>query len=179
MAQLKRESNPPPGLIASPEPQYWNEAVQDYETLKGQHGAPYASLIDADGNTINPATAEGLGAIKTILQSADYATDTKLEAISLLLGSLDDKDYATQTTLAQVKAELESIKANQLSGEQKVTLNGHMMELRGSLANRPAANAPSITPYVTLYWAMDDGWTYGSDGTNWHKVVEVNAPWIS
>lgn len=117
-------------------------------------------------------------AVLDLLNAKDFSTDAKLEAVRALLSALDGKDYATQTTLAQVKAELEAIKANQLSGEQKVTLNGHMMELRGSLANRPAANDSTITPYVTLYWAMDDGWTYGSDGVNWHKVVEVNAPWI-
>lgn len=57
----------------------------------------------------------------------------------------------------------------------EVQLNGSIIDLRGLLANRPAANAPAITPGVTTYWAVDDGWVYVSDGTNWHKTVEVGA----
>lgn len=43
------------------------------------------------GTFINPATQETL---------AGVATETKLEAVRVLLNSLDGKDYATQTTLA-------------------------------------------------------------------------------
>lgn len=161
MAQLKRESNPPPGLIASPEPQYWNDAIRDYETLKGQHGAPYASLINTDGEPINPATKEGVDALKTVLQSKDFATEVTLDAL--------------RAELTLVKQELEAIKANQVSGAQKVQLSGNIDSLRGLFANRPEADAEGITPGRTTYTAVDDGWVYVSDGAEWRKWLEVGT----
>ncbi len=48
-------------------------------------------------------------------------------------------------------------------------------QLRGLLANRPDPDATEITPGVTLYWAVDDGWIYASDGTTWKQVIPVGA----
>ena len=47
--------------------------------------------------------------------------------------------------------------------------------IRGLLADRPDANAEKVVPGVTLYWAVDDGWVYASDGSVWKQVVEVGA----
>jgi hypothetical protein len=52
------------------------------------------------------ATASG---IAQILSSTDFATETKLEAIRLLLSSLDEKDYATQVTLSGAATSLTSL----------------------------------------------------------------------
>jgi len=61
---------------------------------------------------------------------AGVATEDKLEQARALLQTISGKDFATQTTLAQVKSELElvkaelqAIKANQLRWNQKVTLS--------------------------------------------------------
>jgi hypothetical protein len=64
------------------------------------------------------------------------ATEDKLEQARALLQTISGKDFATQTTLAQVKSELElvkaklqAIKANQLSGDQKVQLSGTIVSI--------------------------------------------------
>ena len=143
MDRLIREANPPTGQLASPKPQYKKPGVDEYEPVEGQHGAPYATIKDANGNVISPATEITLEQVKAELEA--------------------------------VKAELAVIKANQTSGDQKVTLSGTIDELRGLLADRPAPDAEGIVPGKTLYWAVDEGWVYATDGTVWHRVVEVGA----
>ena len=61
------------------------------------------------------------------------------------------------------------------SGDLRVQLSGTIDELRGLLADRPAPDAEGIVPGKTLYWAVDEGWVYATDGTVWHRVVEVGA----
>lgn len=58
------------------------------------------------------ASEEKLEAVRVLLaslDSKDYSTETKLEAARVLLASLDGKDYATQTTLAAAKTLLETL----------------------------------------------------------------------
>ena len=149
-----------------PIPQYFDPLADEYKPLLGAHGAARAILYGPDGQPIgtsgNPLqvkaqdTDDALEQIKTALEA--LATEDKLEAVRLLLQTLDGKDFATQTTLAQVKqvldtltsavstsskqdalniavedlkselilvkSELATIKANQLSGDQKVQLSG-------------------------------------------------------
>jgi hypothetical protein len=88
--RLIREGNPPTGQLACPVPQH-RVAGSDpaaYEATEGQHGAPYSMLVDSSGNPISPAS------------------EAKLEAVRLLLASIDGKDLATQTTLAAILAKL-------------------------------------------------------------------------
>ena len=85
---------------------------------------------DAIKNKVDTlATETKLEQVRTLL--AGVATEDKLEQARALLQTISGKDFATQTTLAQVKSELElvkaelqAIKANQLSGDQKVQLSG-------------------------------------------------------
>ncbi len=177
MDQLIREANPPQGQIASPKPQYAKADQTGYEAVKGEHGAPYALILDKDGNKINPATAEGLLAIKGVLESVGVSTDAKLEAVRVLLSALDGKDYATQTTLAAlqteltaVKSELASIKANQTSGYQKVTLSGTIKELYSmDIADRPDYTTIAEPTVFVLINANLDTWV--TDGSaDWVEV---------
>ena len=117
MDRLLREANPPVGQLASPKPQYKKPGEDSYEPVEGQHGAAFAKLKDTDGNAVSPATEDTLAAAKTTLDD------------------IAGKDFATQTTLAAVKSELEAlkselqtIKANQTSGDQKVQLNGSIVD---------------------------------------------------
>ena len=134
MDRLIREANPPTGQLASPVPQYKRPGSTDYEAVEGQHGAPFATLKDASGNVVSPATEDKLEQVRQLL--AGVATENKLEQARTLLDAISTKDFATQTTLAAVLAkladlesELQTIKANQLSGDQKVTLSGINAEL--------------------------------------------------
>ena len=109
MDRLLRESNPPTGQLASPKPQYKDVQTNSWEELKGEGGASYVKDKDALA---------------------------KLEQARALLAAISGKDFATQTTLAAVLAkladlesELATIKANQLSGEQKVQLSGTVVEV--------------------------------------------------
>jgi len=100
------------------------------------------------------------------------ATETKLEEARALLESVAGKDFATQATLAQVKSELElvkaelaAIKANQLSGDQKVQLSGTIMELYGAtVADRPPANS---VPIGATYMAVNTQEVWQSNGIEW------------
>jgi hypothetical protein len=104
MDRLLREGNPPTGQLASPKPQYKDVQTNNWEELKGEGGASYVK---------------------------DKDVFAKLEQARALLDAISGKDFATQTTLAAVLAkladlesELATIKANQLSGDQKVQLSG-------------------------------------------------------
>jgi hypothetical protein len=104
MDRLLREGNPPTGQLASPKPQYKDVQTNNWEELKGEGGASYVK---------------------------DKDVFAKLEQARVLLDAISGKDFATQTTLAAVLAkladlesELATIKANQLSGDQKVQLSG-------------------------------------------------------
>ena len=108
--------------------------MDEYEPVEGQHGAPFATLKDASGNIISPATEDKLEQVRQLL--AGVATEAKLEQARTLLDAINTKDFATQTTLAAVLAkladlesELATIKANQISGDQKVTLSGTIVEV--------------------------------------------------
>ena len=64
MDRLLREANPPTGQLASPKPQYKKPGEDAYEPVEGQHGAPYATIKDANGNVISPATETTLEQVK-------------------------------------------------------------------------------------------------------------------
>jgi hypothetical protein len=123
MDRLLREGNPPAGQLASPKPQYKDVQTNNWEELKGEGGASYVK---------------------------DKDVFAKLEQARVLLDAISGKDFATQTTLAAVLAkltdlesELATIKANQLSGDQKVTLSGNIAEEnRSRLREIAMATAP-------------------------------------
>lgn len=125
MDRLLREGNPPAGQLASPKPQYKDVQTNNWEELKGEGGASYVK---------------------------DKDVFAKLEQARALLDAISGKDFATQTTLAAVLAkladfesELATIKANQLSGDQKVQLSGTIPE-------------PSINADTTL--SIEPGQSY-------------------
>ncbi len=68
MDRLKREGNPPAGQLASPVPQYKRPGSTDYEAVEGQHGASFATLKDASGNVVSPATDVKLEQVKSELE---------------------------------------------------------------------------------------------------------------
>lgn len=72
-------------------------------------------LDQVNTNLATLATQTKLEAVRVLLASIDgkdFATNTKLEQVRVLLSSLDGKDYATQTTLAAAKATLDQIYAS-------------------------------------------------------------------
>ena len=139
MDRLLREANPPTGQLASPKPQYKKPGVDEYAPVEGQHGAPFATLKDASGNIVSPATEATLEQVRALLSGV--ATENKLEQARALLEAISTKDFATsskqdalniavedlKSELNLVKSELEAIKANQLSGDQKVQLSGNIV----------------------------------------------------
>ena len=132
---------------------------------------------DAIKNKVDTlATETKLEQVRTLL--AGVATEDKLEQARALLQTISGKDFATQTTLAQVKSELElvkaelqEIKANQLSGDQKVQLSGTMTERYGADVNsRPPAD--TVLAGATFTIVDESGYfqTWISDGTKWVEV---------
>lgn len=161
MDRLKREGNPPTGQLASPVPQYKDTVLNAWAELQGEGGASYVKDRDALAK---------LEQVRVLL--AGVATETKLEEARALLESVAGKDFATQATLAQVKSELElvkaelaAIKANQLSGDQKVQLSGNIMEIYGAtVADRPPANS---VPIGATYMAVNTQEVWQSNGIEW------------
>src|SRR5690554_3322021 len=68
MDRLLREGNPPAGQLASPKPQYKKPGVDEYAPVEGQHGAPFATLKDATGAVVSPATEATLEQVKSELE---------------------------------------------------------------------------------------------------------------
>lgn len=157
MDRLIREGNPPVGQLASPVPQYKRPGSTDYEAVEGQHGAPFATLKDASGNIVSPATEE------------------KLEQARVLLNTISTKDFATQTTLAailakleQLETEIQAVKANQVSGDQKVTLSGNIPEYLWLSTDTPpvlgatdrafGVEMDTTTHEMTIYYWTGSAW---------------------
>jgi len=154
-------------------PQYYNPTTDEYEALHGTAGANHVVIYGPDGQPASLATEAKLEAVRALLallEGKDFATDTKAEAIRLLLASLDGKDFASETTLAALgtelellKAELETIKANQLSGDQKVQLSSTIFG--ADISDRPPANSVPVGTIFVITNAELDAWI--SNGTDW------------
>ena len=128
MDRLLREGNPPAGQLASPKPQYKKPGVDEYAPVEGQHGAPFATLKDASGNVVSPATEAKLEQVKSELELIKSELQT-IEANQL---SGDQKvtlkdasgavvSPATEATLEQVRALLSGV-ATENELEQARTL---------------------------------------------------------
>ena len=153
MDRLLREGNPPAGQLASPKPQYKKPGVDEYAPVEGQHGAPFATLKDASGNIVSPATEAKLEQVRALLSGV--ATENKLEQARVLLNTISTKDFATQTTLAavlaklgQLETEIQAVKANQLSGDQKVQLSGTKV-----VESAPVTGIKTVTSTVAEVFA--------------------------
>jgi cytochrome c-type biogenesis protein CcmH/NrfF len=139
-------------------------------------GDQKVTLKDASGAVVSPATEAKLEQVRALLSGV--ATENKLEQARTLLEAISTKDFATQTTLAAVLAkladlesELATIKANQLSGDQKVQLSGTMTERYGADVNsRPPAD--TVLAGTTFTIVDESGYfqTWISDGTTWVEV---------
>jgi hypothetical protein len=136
----------------------------------GDQKVTLSGTIDASGNVVSPATEAKLEQVRELLSGV--ATENKLEQARTLLDAINTKDFATQTTLAatltklgQLETELATIKANQLSGDQKVTLSGNIMEYYGAtVAQRPEATE---VPVGAAYMAVNTGDVWQSNGFEW------------
>jgi len=161
MDRLLREGNPPAGQLASPKPQYKKPGVDEYAPVEGQHGAPFATLKDASGNVVSPATEAKLEQVRALLSGV--ATENKLEQARVLLNTISTKDFATQTTLAavlaklgQLETEIQAVKANQLSGDQKVQLSGT------AVTEVLLVNAMAIRDLTQRYVDVSEAWNLGT-----------------
>ena len=160
-------------LEGKPIPQAFSDSVGDFEAIKSTNGALHQVLYGANGLPISIvnnklavrateieallqgfATEGKLEQVRALLQNVsdkDFAKDETLEQARALLDAISTKDFATQTTLAAVLAkladlesELATIKANQLSGNQKVQLSGTITEV-------VLADGMDITAGSTVY----------------------------
>jgi len=144
-------------LEGKPIPQAYNPDIDDYEPVHSTNNAlnqviygPNGQPISTVGNKLAvratelEALMQGLateGKLEQVRQLlSGVATENKLEQARTLLEAISTKDFATQTTLAAVLAkladlesELATIKANQLSGDQKVQLTGSNLALRQTI----------------------------------------------
>ena len=122
-------------------PQYYNPTTDEYEVLLGQDGAARAIVSGLE----------------------NLATETKLEAVRTLVEDL-------KSELNLVKSELATIKANQLSGDQKVQVSGTFTELFGAhLSDRPPANSVSVG---ATFMVVGDTVVYQSNGSDWVVISE-------
>jgi len=121
-------------------PQVWDPSQNKF--------VPYEAKVQLSGiNTELEALMQGLateGKLEQVRQLlSGVATENKLEQARTLLEAISTKDFATsskqdalkiavedlKSELNLVKSELEAIKANQLSGDQKVQLSGTVAKL--------------------------------------------------
>ena len=109
--QLKREGEPPAGLLASPVPQYWDTDTEDWAKVKGRNGAPKTMLVDKNGNPIGsdePIPVKQTGSIDVIEKVRDVEVaagatttintqidieSTKINWIGVNSGSTGSHDY--------------------------------------------------------------------------------------
>lgn len=178
-------------------PQYYNPTTDEYEVLLGQDGAARAILYGPNGQPItnesplevrvrqletllgaldaaketNPdaASATLLALIRGLMSAA--AKETTLEAIKSTDGIKKIADAVTVSGLENLASELATIKANQLSGDQKVQLSGTMTERYGADVNsRPPADTVPAGATFTIVDESGYFQTWISDGTKWVEV---------
>lgn len=156
-----------------------------HQVIYGPNGQPISTVGNklAVRATELEALMQGLateGKLEQVRQLlAGVATENTLEQARTLLEAISTKDFATsskqdalniavedlKSELNLVKSELETIKANQLSGDQKVQLSGNDVVI-GLLADRPPASEMRGRGYYA--WDETDGHKLKySDGTNW------------
>ena len=98
------------------------------------HTRPISPEDPVDVKDVNTADIKAkLEQVRQLLSGV--ATENKLEQARTLLDAISTKDFATQTTLAavlaklgQLETEIQAVKANQLSGDQKVQLSGTIVQ---------------------------------------------------
>jgi hypothetical protein len=147
-----------------PIPQYFNAQQDQYEALLGQDGAARAVLYGPNGQPIgtagNPLQVKAHDTDAVLDQIKDalgpLATETRLEAVRILVEDL-------KSELNLVKSELQTIKANQLSGDQKVQLSGTIFG--ADISDRPSANSVPVGTIFVITNAKLDAWI--SNGTDW------------
>lgn len=118
--------------------------------------ATLTAIKDSDGikKIADAVTVSGL---------ENLATETKLEAVRTLVEDL-------KSELNLVKSELEAIKANQISGDQKVQQVGTIPVIYISrLEDRPSATEVEIGQFVIL--TDEELPTWVSNGVNWVEVL--------
>jgi hypothetical protein len=138
-------------------------------------GDQKVTLKDASGAVVSPATEDKLEQVRQLLSGA--ATEAKLEQARVLLNTISNKDFATQATLevvqselALIKSELDNIKQNQTSGDQKVQQVGTLPVIFISrLEDRPSATEVEIGQFVIL--TDEELSTWVSNGVNWVEVL--------
>lgn len=92
--RLIREGNPPEGLLASPLPQHRKKDAppkvnSEYETVRGQNGAPFSQLVDVNGNPLTPVSKQDIDALRN-----DVAKD--FFPRNLAFGVLDTSNTAVE-----------------------------------------------------------------------------------
>jgi len=161
------------------------------QVIYGPNGQPISTVGNklAVRATELEALMQGLateGKLEQVRQLlAGVATENKLEQARTLLDAISTKDFATsskqdalniavedlKSELNLVKSELANIKANQLSGDQKVQQVGTVMELYGAtIADRPPANTVLVGATFTIVDESGYFQTWISDGTKWVEV---------
>lgn len=103
-----------------PIPQTFDPALRKYVPSLSDAGAKRVVLYGADGLPIDKLAvrASELEALLTALKEKDFATETKLEAVRVLLNSLAGEDFATSAKQAEMLAAL----GKQSTAEKQDTL---------------------------------------------------------
>lgn len=151
--------------------------VRQLETLLGALNAAKETNPDAASATLlslirgllsaaaKETTLEAIKSTDGIKKIADAVTVSGLENLAT-----ETKLEAVRTLVEDLKSELANIKANQLSGDQKVQLSGTLTELFGAhLSDRPPANSVSVG---ATFMVVGDTVVYQSNGTDWVVISE-------
>ena len=104
-------------------PQAYSPAIDDYEAVQSTHGGLHNVLYGPNGlplSVVNNKLAVRATELEALMQG--FSTDGKLEQVRQEIEN-------SRNELALVKSELETIKANQISGDQKVQLSGTTVEV--------------------------------------------------
>ena len=190
-------------LEGKPIPQAYNPDIDDYEPVHSTNNAlnqviygPNGQPISTVGNKLAvratelEALMQGLateGKLEQVRQLlSGVATENKLEQARALLEAISTKDFATQTTLAAVLAkladlesELATIKANQLSGDQKVQLSGTIGS-KQVIVRKINANFTHELGIETIYQTTKpviiDQFTWVVSGSNAPNGFQIRIP---
>lgn len=132
MDQLRRETQPPAGMLPSPVPQYWHPDTEQYERVLGAHGAPRATLYGPNGQPIsssNPLETRVQGTVTAAIRDSNGNPITAQNRLPVDVGGQIHADVDLGDVTVQI-GEVQQGKRSQNAEPWEVSLSGRSVQPR-------------------------------------------------
>lgn len=183
MDQLRRETQPPAGMLPSPVPQYWNPDTEQYERVLGANGAPRAILYGPNGQPIsssNPLETRVQGTVTAAIRDSNGNPITAQNRLPVDVGGQIHADVDLGDVTVQI-GEVQQGKRGTNAEPWEVSLSGSSVPYTAPLyVNRPVrSQMQTLLNAVSVPAGGDTGWVNVSPGGERYTILVFNCdqPW--